>query len=71
MNLSDFNMAQKLIGKHVHFYATCDLFPKQGIEGKIVRIEYGRNGELIYIVKTPKRGLEFSVGANTKGLMIE
>ena len=70
MNLSDFNKAQQLIGKHVHFYATCELFPKQGIEGKIVRIEYGRNGELIYIVKTTRRGLEFSVGANTKGLRL-
>ena len=70
MVLSDFNYAQTLIGKNVKFVATCDFFPKQGVAGKVIRLEFGKNGELIYIVKTPKRGLEISVGANTKGLKL-
>ena len=71
MNFTDFKYATSLVGKHVHFYATCELFPRQGIEGRVIRIEYANNGELLYIVKTPKRGLEMSVGSRTAGLRLE
>lgn len=70
MDLKNFKDATALIGKNVKFEATCTLFPKQGIAGRVIRIEYGKNGELLYIVKTPKRGLEFSVGCNTGGLKV-
>lgn len=71
MNFSDFKYASTLIGKQVHFRASCELFPKQGICGRVIRIEYANNGELLYIIKTPKRGLEMSVGSRTAGLSLE
>ena len=69
MNLKDSKIAQSLVGEKVKFEATCELFPPQGIAGKIVRIERSKTNEILYIVKTPKRGLELSVGANTHGLV--
>ena len=71
MRFSDFKYASTLIGKQVHFRATCELFPRQGIRGKVMRLEYANNGELLYIIKTPKRGLEMSVGSRTAGLSLE
>ena len=68
MQLNNFNDAKTLAGRTVEFKATCELFPPQGVKGKVVRIEMSKSGEVVYIVKTPKRGLEISVGAKTAGL---
>ena len=70
MNLKDFKEASSLIGKKVTFTATCMLFPKTGITGKVMRLEYAKNNELVYIIKTLKQGLEIQVGSNTSGLTV-
>ena len=36
MNLKNFNDAQSLLGKKIHFTSMCEFFPKDGIKGKVV-----------------------------------
>lgn len=69
MNLKNFKDAQTLLGKHVYFTATCELFPKSGIKGKVVGLEYSKSNELLYIVSV--NGKKYNVGANTHGLSVE
>lgn len=66
MNLKNFKDAQSLLGKNVHFTATCEFFPKNGIRGKVVGLEYSKSNELIYILSV--NGKKFSVGSNTSKL---
>ena len=68
-NIKDFKNAQTLLGKTVHFTATCEIFPQNGIKGKVVGLEYSKSNELLYILST--NGKRFTVGANTKGLSVE
>lgn len=69
MNLKNFKDAQSLLGMHVHFKAMCELFPKNGIKGKVVGLEYSKSNELLYIVSV--NGKRYIVGANTRGLIVE
>ena len=68
MNLKNFKDAQSLLGKKVHFTAMCEFFPKDGIKGKVVGLEYSKSNELIYIVSI--NGNKFSVGSNTNKLNV-
>lgn len=69
MNLKNFKDAQSLLGKYVYFTAMCELFPKSGIKGKVVGLEYSKSNELLYIVSI--NGKQYSVGSNTRGLTVE
>ena len=68
MNLKNFNDAQQLLGKKVHFEASCELFPKNGIKGKVVGLEFTKSNELTYIVSV--NGKRYTVGSNTTGLYL-
>ena len=68
MNLKNFKDAQSLLGKYVYFTAICELFPKSGIKGKVVGLEYSKSNELIYIVSINSK--KFSVGSNTNKLNV-
>lgn len=68
MNLKNFKEAQSLLGKKVLFKATCEFFPKNGINGKVVGLDYSKTNELQYIVSI--NGKRYSVGANTRGLYV-
>lgn len=68
MNIKNYKYAQTLLGKTVHFVADCDFFPKNGIHGKVIALEYSKSNELLYIVSI--NGKRHTIGANTKGLSI-
>lgn len=69
MNLKNFKDAQQLLGKKVHFLATCEVFPNNGIKGKVVSLEFSKTNELLYIVLI--NGKRYTVGSNTRGLHIK
>lgn len=69
MDVKNYIYAQTFLGKHVHFTATCEFFPKNGISGKVISLEYSKTNELLYIVSI--NGKRYTIGANTKGLIIE
>lgn len=60
--------AQQYLGKQVHFIATCEVFPRDGIKGKLIGLEYSKSNELLYIVLV--NGKKRTVGSNTAGLRL-
>lgn len=58
--------AVKLLNKNVHFTASCEFFPKDGITGRVVNVAYSKNNELVFSIIVNHRRI--TVGANTTGL---
>ncbi len=61
--------ARECLGKTVRFTARCGLFPKAGITGKLIALDFSRSNELLYILSV--NGRRYTVGANTDGLKME
>lgn len=68
MNYKNYTDVQQLLGKQVYISATCEFFPRTGIKGKLIGMEYSKSNELLYIVLV--NGKKRIVGSNTAGLRI-
>jgi len=62
----NYNTAISLLNKTVHFTATCELFPHNGICGRVIDVTYAKNGEVILTVMVSHRRV--TIGGNTRGL---
>jgi hypothetical protein len=69
MNVRSYKDARQLLGKTVLFTAVCDLFPCDGIKGKLIGLDISTTNELVYIIN--KNGKRYTIGANTAGLSVQ